>query len=389
MTLRHSFMNLFHAASLCLAIVVCGFSATIYGGEVGGLFEAEITVKNQGEAERNRALNTALIDVLIKVSGNSNVASMAALEPVLSNPLGLVQQFRYRALPKVENQPGQQTQGPEVTENPYNQILQVNFDPQAVNQALNNAGLPVWGRARPSTLLWLAVEDNNERYLVGGDSHPEIQKMIRDEAQRRGVPVLIPLLDLEDEANLRFTDVWGDFQDVIVDASNRYQAEAFLVGRLFRQSDGTWQGRWSLYSNNDNRHWDMTADQTRDVIVSGIDGAADYLSSKFSKIISEVESTSVELSITGIDSLGDYARAMKYLHSLDPVTQLQVEKVSSSTIVLLLGIRGDHTELVQAIGFGSTLAPVLPPEVDPAINNDQKDALTLAATTTLYYRLLQ
>ena len=315
-------------------------------------------------------------------------ASMPALKPVLSRPLALVQQFRYRALSKDENLQGIRSQGTDVTNDPYNQVLQVSFDPHAVNQTLNNAGLPVWGRARPATLIWLAVEDNNQRYLVGGDSHPEIQAMISNEAQRRGVPVLIPLLDLEDAANLRFTDVWGDFQDVIVDASNRYQAKAFLVGRLYRQTDGTWQGRWSLYLQNDNYHWDMTAGQTRDVIASGIDGAADYLSSKFSRIISEVESGSVELSITGVNSLEDFARTMKYLHSLDPVAQLQIEKITSSTVMLLLGIRGDHTELEQAIGFGSTLAAISP-EADPSIVNDHADTHTSANTKTLYYRLLQ
>ena len=132
----------------------------------------------------------------------------------------------------------------------------------------------------------------------------------------------------------------------------------------------------------------MTAGQTRDVIASGIDGAADYLSSKFSRIISEVESGSVELSITGVNSLEDFARTMKYLHSLDPVAQLQIEKITSSTVMLLLGVRGDHTELEQAIGFGSTLAAISP-EADPSIVNDHADTHTSANTKTLYYRLLQ
>ena len=377
-------------AALCLTMTIYGIAPDVIAGEVSGLYEAEVAVKGQGDAERNRALKEALAEVLIKVSGNRNVISMAALQQVLSRPMELAQQFRYRELPKVENQ--QDSPFPQAamgTQEPVKQVLWVSFDAQAVNQALNNAGLPVWGRARPSTLVWLAVEDDNERYLLGGDSHPDVQEQIRHEAQRRAVPVLIPLLDLEDQANLRFTDVWGNFQEVIVEASGRYQAEALWVGRVYRQFDNLWQARWSLYLEDDKQYWEITADQPIDVIASGIDGLADALSAKFSKIISEMDFNTVKVLVTDVHTLEDYARIKKYLHSLDPVTQLQVEEVSTPTVMFMLGIRSDRAELEQAIGFGSTLAPVLPSDVNDSMNSDRAGPQALVAAQTLYYRLLR
>jgi len=382
------------ASVFCLTIMLYGVTPGVTAGEVSGLYEAEVPVKGQGDTERKRALNIALEEVLIKVSGNRNVISMDILKPVLSRPMGLVQQFRYRDLPSLEDQQPSQQHNTEVVADPFTQVLLVSFDAQAVNLALNNAGLPVWGRARPSTLVWLAIEDGNERYLLGGDSHPDVQELIKQEAQRRGIPVLIPLMDLEDQANLRFTDVWGNFQDVVIEASDRYQAEAILVGRLYRQSDDLWQARWSLYLKDGNlndvsQFWDISADRSSDVIASGINGSADILSAKFSKIISEVESGAIMMLVSDINTLEDYARTMKYLNSLDPVTRLQVEEVSSSTVMFMLGIRSDHTELEQAIGFGSILAPVSPSAVIATMNEDFADSQTIATTQPLYYRLLQ
>lgn len=387
MMTRQSLINIPQAVVLALLLMMEGIFPAAMAGEVSGLYEAEVPVKSQGDAERNQALNTALVEVLIKVSGNRNVTSIASLQPVLSHPMGLVQQFRYRELPKFEDRETVQSEGNRV-ENPFTQVLRVSFDAQAINQALNDAGLPVWGRARPSTLLWLAVEDGNERYLLGVDDHPDIQELIRQEAHRRGVPVMIPLMDLEDQANLRFTDVWGNFQDVIVDASSRYQPEAVLVGRLYRQFDGLWQARWSLYLKDDRQQqWEISGDESRDIITAGIDGSADILSSKFSKIISEVDSGDIMIMITDVNSLEDYARTMKYLRSLDAVTQLQIEEVSASTVMLMVGIRSDRTELEQAIGFGSTLAPVS--SLNDTTDNDLMTPQTLAAAQTLHYRLLR
>ena len=379
------------AGRLCLTLILFFALPAVFATEVSGLYEAEVPVASQREGERNRALKDALIEVLIKVSGHRDINSAGALAPTLSNPMGLVQQFQYHELPPVD---GRQSQADRGAKDQFTQVLSVSFDAQAVNQALNNAGLPVWGRARPSTLVWLAIEDKGERYLLGGDVHPEVQDVLKQEAQRRGVPVLIPLLDLEDESALRFADVWGGFQDVILDASRRYQAEAILVGKVYREFDNQWQARWSLYIKDDSQQWDATADQTMNILAAGIDGAADTLSARFSKIISETEYGDVRVLVTDVQSLEDYARAMKYLRSLDPVTRLQVEKVASSTVTFVVGIRSDRADLEQTIGFGSILSPVAPGAVPEQTGNDHPDSAapgsqTMVTSHTLFYRLLK
>ncbi len=388
MKIRLTFITIshtIHVAVLSLSVLLCLHASGAVAGEVSGLYEAEVPVRNQGDAERDRAISTALDDVLVKVSGRRDATAIQALETVLSHPIKLVQQFRYREMPVAENT---RTPDNEVAGNAFTQLLVVSFDPQAVNQALYSAGMPVWGRARPATLVWLAIEDENKRYLLGGDGHPQIQQRIRDLAQQRGVPVLIPLLDLEDQSNLSFTDVWGNFQDVIERASARYQAEAILVGRLFHHTDGTWQARWTLYMKDDRQYWEMNADQLDNVLGSGIEGSTDILSAKFSKIITTAGSGTILISITDVDTVEDYARTIKYLRSLDTVTKLQIEEVSTSSLVVSLGIRSDPTELVQSIRFGSTLAPLPPPVTDDS-GSVAGDAGTLASARTMYYRLLQ
>jgi len=69
--------------------------------------------------------------------------------------------------------------------------------------------VPIWGKQRPSTLVWLVVEDEGGRRLIGTDEESEYLSVLKERASVRGIPMLIPLLDLEDNARLKPSDVWG------------------------------------------------------------------------------------------------------------------------------------------------------------------------------------
>ena len=65
-------------------------------------------------------------------------------------------------------------------------------------------------------------------------------------AQRRGMPLQLPLLDLEDQTQLTPADLWSDYQPAIRQASARYPHDVIVVGRLRAQTDGRWRGAWSI-----------------------------------------------------------------------------------------------------------------------------------------------
>src|SRR5690606_25504380 len=121
----------------------------------------------------------------------------------------------------------------------------VEFNAARVSQALAQRNRPVWGPERPLTLLWVAFDDGfGERVLLGandagvaaGSPLAELLQTTRAElaaaADERGLPIALPLLDLEDLQALTFTDVWGGFEEPIRAASARYGADSILIGRV-------------------------------------------------------------------------------------------------------------------------------------------------------------
>ncbi len=365
----------------CCFVLV--FSLNSDAAEVDGLYETEVLVTSQGRNERNEAIRMALDEVLIRVSGDRNTPRLEALRGLYKRSLQLVQQYRYRALPRRAGAPVGMSD--ELT-----QVLRVSFDPAAIDQALRKAAVPLWGQVRPATLVWVVVDDGGVRSLMAADTLPEVKQVMQLQAQRRGLPLFVPLWDLEDQMALRFSDVWGNFQDAILNGSARYATEAILVGRLFHQSDGIWESRWTLYQGGEAAHWQASSPLQAEVLSAGVDGVADHLGRRFAKVFDESQSSRLKVAVKDVRSLQGYARTLQFLQSLDVVTAMQVGSVMGETVTFDLQVRGDSEGLAQTISFGRTLVAV--PAV---INVDAGDALQtpsweMAAETydQLWYRLL-
>lgn len=328
----------------------------LQASEVSGLYQAGVPVADQGSATRRMAVRRALADVLVRVSGSRQVLENPQALELLENAMQYVSQYNYQALPV---EPEAETTAAAAA---FPQQLDVVFDEEGINQALRERSIPIWGKARPVTLMWLAVEDSGQRQLLGADTLPQRRTMLETAAGERGVPLIFPLLDLEDQVALRFTDVWGNFQEPILRASGRYQPGAILVGRLYHASSAQWQARWSFYLDGDWQQWMSSGERQQDVLAAGVDGAADVLAARFASH-GGTQQGFVEVVVDNVDTLAGYARAMKYLAGLDPVSDVQVHDVDGARVTFYLTIHGDRSAFEQAIVFGETLAPQQAAEV--------------------------
>ena len=104
--------------------------------------------------------------------------------------------------------------------------LDVSFAPSSLNRALNDLGLPLWGAERPETLLWLAVQESSRRYILAGGTQNAVRRSLDQVTEKRALPVLLPLMDLQDQSAVDFSDVRGGFTGHVQDASERYGVDA-------------------------------------------------------------------------------------------------------------------------------------------------------------------
>ena len=342
----------------------------IYADVVSHLYEAEVPVEGQGREERAYVVREALKEVLLRISGRNAASALAADEVLVPHPTRFVQQFRYQKYKPDEIIPA----APDGAK-PYTQKLWLRFTQKALSKLLLEQGLPVWGKTRPATLIWLVVDDQKQRVLIGNNTPHISRSHIEQEAKKRGLPVRLPLLDLADQSKLQITDVWGNFEETIMSASLRYQTEAILVGRIYLSFANTWHTRWTLYSGGHRQDWESTSSEIlQDAVNQGIARTGEALSLRFAQVNDAEATNTVFVQIKNIVDLKTFNRVTKYLNNLSIVSQVQPYQVNKEDVIFRVTSHSGRLGVAQAIALGHVLIPKIsqPIEVRVSDENDSK-----------------
>lgn len=364
-------MNKRRILTILLSLVGMAGCITVQADVVNDLYEAEMPVVSQDRQERDLTMREALANVLVRVSGREAARAIAQDEALVPRPTQYIQQFRYTQFAPNEVIPPQ----PDGSK-PYTQKLWMRFGEKRLENLLLDQGLPVWGKTRPATLVWLVVDDQKQRFLLGNSTPHEVQAYLQQAAKQRGLPLRLPFLDLADQAKLRVTDVWGNFEDTILDASTRYQADAVLVGRIYLSYAHTWHARWTLYSGGQRQDWETEGNPNlQTAVASAMMQTGEALSIRFAQLKDNQASNTVLVQVKDIHDLTQYNRAVDYLQSLNIVTEVQPSRVSRDEVTFNVTSHSGRLGISQAIALGHVLiadnsgVPVvtLPGPADPNV----------------------
>ncbi len=318
-----------------ITIVLFAFALPLAAGVVEELYDAEAPFDGD---DRRGAFSAALAQVVVRVTGDRGSVRDPGVAELLARPDGYVQQFRPGAT---------------------GETLWVSFDGQAVTNALRAAGQPVWGEERPSTLLWLAVDQGSgRRGVLGADPDQDdavmaaLRKRVEETAMARGLPIVLPLMDAQDRGALSFADLWGGFDEAIEGASERYGADAVLAGRVsLSEAD---RGRWTLSSGSAPMRWVADTEDS-------IQRTADHYAGIFAVSTAGVTSRTVSVRVHDVDDVAGYARVLSHLESLTVVQAVAVDRMDGDRVTLVLAMAGSPLSLDQALALGNVLRPLESP----------------------------
>ena len=201
-----------------VAIAVCTMSAHATQHVV--VNEAQIPVSDQSQKTQANAVKKALTQVMVKVSGNTEVLQNPGVRAALRTPEAYLRSYRF-------SYSGNET------------YYVAEFDKTKLTELMKREGLPLWGERRPETIVWLATEtDDNERIILDESTPTPVGEMLVHTAKTRGVPVSLPLMDLTDSASISIYDVWGRFVQSLTASSQRYGVDNIIGARLYKNTPG-------------------------------------------------------------------------------------------------------------------------------------------------------
>jgi len=326
-------------------LVLLSFAVSTYAEIVIDLYETRSLVTAQSAAARAVAAREGLSGVLVKISGRESVAEHPDVQKALSKAQSYVLQFSYESTDeRIENSAGQSTAAT---------VLFLKFSPQAIEGLLRKAGLPLWPANRPSVLLWLVADDVKlGRYTV---NELEVDELVNKAAKRRGLPLVKPLFDLQDQIAIDPQGLWRMDQGMVKAASERYDADAILVGRYTEFSNGQWRADWTLtYKNNSVVFESDTASQGR-MLASGLNQAADYFATQFAVVSSENGSRRVFVEVNDITQFSSYTRVLEYFQTLELIRRADLLSVEQDKLLFALDLEGAQSQLLDTIALGRVL----------------------------------
>lgn len=309
---------------------------------VPNLYDVSLTSQSQSQDEWQRLVQEGLAQVLERISSAPNLTAHPQVKQAMENASDYVEQYTYEG-----------------------NMLNVKYSQDLVNQLVQKLGHNVWGQRRPNVVLWLAIEDNHQRRLVGVETDPTLQAYVVDVAKKKGIPMVLPLMDLEDMAAVTVTDVWGQFPTVLEQASMRYGAQTILLGRVMHNDVGgaPWVGDWQLLTEGDVPSWKVEGKTLEEVLAQGITGVTQYLKNNANangpKKVGASRGKPFLIGVEGIQSSADFINVENYLKSLNPVADVNIHQLLGQIAIFEITPADENgrAALEQAVTLDQQLVP--------------------------------
>ena len=327
---------------LVFALFCSSVPAEVTAEEVSGLYNGQISVADQTEESRKSGVRDALAQVLVKLTGNSNIMQVPGIQEAVSNTDNYVAGVGYKSLP---TEPGERPK----TE------LQVSFSRQAVDHLIRWAQLPILPSERPKLLIWIVRDDpESGRQFVSTQSLPEITQQFDSLMQQRGMPYRLPDFDLEDQLALSVNQAWGLQEQAIELASQRYAADGWALLRFFTTATGEARGAWMYQAAGRRGFNDVRAASSELFVPLAVNDLIDSLSAQFT-YIPQTDTSQLVVQINQVDSYRDYQSVLSQLQKLELVQSLNVFAVKGDKLFLTLDIEGGVDLLESALARSGRL----------------------------------
>ncbi len=321
---------------------------------VEDLFTVDLPVADQTTSLRLESFSEAFRQVVVKVSGSDDALHSPAFKRPIERSARYVKQFRY----VTRGQPGDEEF------DAGRLYLRIDFDQQLIEGLLREHNFPVWGRERPSSLLVISYDVNENIKLVSDDSTPDLIEALDQAANKHAVPVLFPLMDLQDIALVRIGDIVSRQYENIDTMATRYTPDALLVGQIVGRSGKGWQGDWEVRFADQIFKWNFQAPSKNAVINQVIKHLARILALEYALEDHRRVEQSLLLGVSALDGIDKLIAVQKYLESLNVVESVRVAMINRDVVTYRLKLRNNPEDLQRLIEFGEVLEQEDFPQVD-------------------------
>jgi len=304
------------------------FSAN--AGQVDNLYQ--VSVPADGGVDKWQSL--ALHQVLVRVSGKSDINNIEAIDIELKNPSSYIKQF-------------------EVISHVDGNQMRVLLDAVRVNQLLQQNNIAVWGSLRPDILVWLVMQNGIEReFLRQTDATFNIA--LRQAFTGAALPILHPLYDIEDLLQLSPTDVWAGFWQQIIQASGRYNADeviAATIDQITIDEKLLWRLSWQRQQDNRVLRNEVTAEDETSLMQQFTLILAKQLAEQYASVMTTETFAELIIEVQQLADISDIVHVQRLLQQIVGISQVSITRYETNMAQYRLTSQVSADALMNALRF--------------------------------------
>jgi hypothetical protein len=324
---------------MCLILLALVPVTSVLAVKMPGLYQAELTVSSQTEELKEQAIQDGLLQVLIKVSGNTQIEDNPVIKSSLKKAAYYVQEYDY--LP------------PTTSSSQY--TLQIRYEPDDILRLLKKAGIAYWRENRPLILVWLAVTDEQQQIdIIGDDTTGPFLNRIKDQAKKYGLPLIFPVMDVADLNQVSVADITNMRLPVLKEAAKRYAPDAILIGSIVTGHTDI-QSHWQFLLGDQEWKWTLSQNTSEEMIVAVINQVNEVLAKHYEIKVSDNAPAWLKLEITHINQRDDLKQLIHYLKQLTSVLQVHLMQITGDTVEISVLVRGPRDVFEQSAVVGQHL----------------------------------
>lgn len=340
------------SGTLRVILTVLILLAAIAGQERAGavivddLYQAKVYLQEGKADAENRALEAAFKQVLVKISGDSQVVKSPAVKQNTLKYRHWVNEFGRIKIPNSQtanfreaDRPGQMVQ--------FNRNLLLNW--------MKQNKLPIWPANRPKLLIWPVIQQwNGDKRFLSQQTDLVTIKLLEYVAEKRGLPVEIAGIYRFLTNPWTADEAWDLNAQALAQASVDYASNLNMVIRFSTAEDGSSLGTAFILEGQETYLYSAREPEALALFDTLIGNFVDEYSKK-KAFISDL-SQQVQLSLVFINTrdYGAYTRLRDLISSLEMIDRVQLVKIvaakdGSSRVHLQINYQGDESSLIKSI----------------------------------------
>ena len=332
---------------LCFGLYLLSISSNLFASDDWPTIGMNSALIITPAANQQTNFQQGLKVVLIKVSGNPSIMSLPMIRSASSHAAQMVQS--YHVVQQTNSTPNTSVRT----------ALVIQYNSQAIAHLLKVAGQPMWDARRPTTLVWLAIKQTNgtfEPIDTTQMNHQPIATTLTQVAQNRGLTLLFPEMDLNDQALTQSNDANGLLSsDALQKLADRYHVQSVLAGTL-AQTNNQWQAQWRYSLDSAPLTWQQPLSSAQTITENALNIVASTMVAQLALSSNTGQQTHLYIHVSGITDLTTYAHLGQCLKHLRHMTQLTPVDLSEQSVTLLATYDDSINKLQQALTHTCHLA---------------------------------